>query len=185
MICGIGVVDIEVNKFDPLFLKWKTLIERCFSTKRKESYQGCTVCNEWLVFSKFKDWAENLDWVDKQIDKDIINPGNMHYSPDNCVMVSRRLNVMFQRKRNKTGLPRGVTKTKLKGKCYRAQCDSKYVGQFFTLKEASDAYWSAFCSMILDEVAIINDDRLKSALLNWVDDIKWHLDRGVEFTKLD
>ena len=72
------------------------MMRRCYSDschKVQPTYKGCEVCDDWLVFSSFKRWMENQDWSGKQLDKDLLIPGNKIYSPDACSFVSKQLNM--------------------------------------------------------------------------------------------
>ena len=79
----------------PLYEAWKGMLRRCYSKKlhaRNPTYIGCSVAHEWLSFSAFRSWALTQDHEGKQLDKDILIPGNKVYSPDTCVFVPRELN---------------------------------------------------------------------------------------------
>lgn len=79
----------------PVYEVWMGMLKRCYSNKvqaKHLTYEGCTVCDEWLTFSNFKSWMEKQDWQGKQIDKDILFQGNKIYSPATCVFVSRTVN---------------------------------------------------------------------------------------------
>ena len=71
------------------------MLARCYSAKFQEhcpTYTGCTVAEDWLKFSNFKDWMEKQQWEGKQLDKDILFEGNKVYGPDTCVFVSPMVN---------------------------------------------------------------------------------------------
>ena len=79
----------------PYYRTWKDMIRRCYSTKyydKRPTYEGCSVADEWLVFSKFKAWMETQDWEGNQLDKDILLQGNRIYSKDTCAFVSGSVN---------------------------------------------------------------------------------------------
>lgn len=74
---------------------WKAMLERCYSEslkRRRPSYIGCTVCEEWLLFSNFKVWMETQDWKGNQLDKDLLIEHNKVYSPETCLFLSREVN---------------------------------------------------------------------------------------------
>lgn len=92
LVCGVGINDATYSVYRykgsagsqkriwacPFYRTWGTMLGRCYSDKFHEqnpTYVGCTVCDEWLTFSKFKAWMETQDWKDKQLDKDILVPG--------------------------------------------------------------------------------------------------------------
>ena len=91
------------------------MLERCYSKHldRKPTYEGVTVCDDWLVFSNFKIWMEKQDWKGKDLDKDIIDPTSKLYSPDTCAFVPRYINTLLNTKQRLRGeYPLGVHKRK-------------------------------------------------------------------------
>lgn len=67
------------------------------------------------------------------LDKDILYPGNKEYSPEKCLLVPQRINMLFMNKPNKRGLPNGI----IKYPCgYLAKYNQKELGIFPTLEEA-------------------------------------------------
>lgn len=82
----------------PYYLKWKDMIIRCYSKReqsRHPTYKGCTVCEEWLLFSNFRKWMVTQDWKNKQLDKDLLFQGNKIYSPSTCVFLHRKVNTFI------------------------------------------------------------------------------------------
>ena len=109
LVQGVGVNDADYNVKEhaivdgkdkivwvcPFYQTWERMLERCYSEKlhkKRASYKGCKVCDEWLIFSNFKRWMETQDWQGKQLDKDLLVEGNKVYSPDTCIFVHRRVN---------------------------------------------------------------------------------------------
>lgn len=112
LLFGVGVNDagytvrkrgkgIERNKIVwscPFYDRWFGMMSRCYcqSTQaRNPAYIGCSVCPEWHRLSGFREWMQDQDWRDKQLDKDIIFAGNKIYSPETCCFVSRSLNAFL------------------------------------------------------------------------------------------
>ncbi|HBT0444871.1 TPA: hypothetical protein MA058_003527 [Klebsiella pneumoniae] len=82
----------------PFYKIWCLMLARCYSKAYKKSYKydySPKVCEEWLIFSNFKTWMDTQDWIGKQLDKDILVPGNKEYSPTSCVFVTQELNKFF------------------------------------------------------------------------------------------
>lgn len=132
----------------PYYSRWQAMLQRCYCEKlhkRFPTYIGCTVCSEWLHFSKFKAWMEQQDWMDKVLDKDLIGDGKT-YSAETCCFISSNLNkFMNTRKASRGELPIGVWFDKNSGK-YRAQCGnpltgkSVKLGHFLTVDAAFQAW---------------------------------------------
>jgi hypothetical protein len=134
----------------PYYKVWKPLIQRCYSDKYQKdhpTYKDCTVCEEWLTFSNFKDWMEQQDWQDKELDKDLAGDSKT-YSPETCKFISRELNLFLTDvKRKENGLPTGVHIKKGKtSKIYAAQCNNPqhkrtcHIGYFESPNKAEIAY---------------------------------------------
>lgn len=79
----------------PFYRTWVDMLHRCYSEKfhlNNQTYKDCSVCEEWLIFSKFKKWMETQEWEDKQLDKDLLKEGNKVYCPEYCIFVDRKIN---------------------------------------------------------------------------------------------
>ena len=93
-----------------LYSLYNGIKSRCFYSKHKEfkNYggRGITLCNEWLNFNDFKEWAlangynDNLTIERKDV--------NRNYCPENCVWITRK-----QQALNKTTTVRVPYKNKL------------------------------------------------------------------------
>lgn len=158
IIFGIGINDADYaitpgsknRKRCKYFSTWSGMISRCYSEKtqsRNPTYIGCTVCAEWLRFSTFKAWMEQQDWEGRELDKDILFPGNKVYSPDTCVFVTRAINsFMGYGVRSGRSLPQGVSFHKIHKK-YISSCGEngklKFLGYYETAEEAHEV-WLAY-----------------------------------------
>lgn len=153
---GIGIVGLEVttdSNGKPLdsYTCWSDMLRRCYSEKYKKglpTYEGVTVCDEWLFYPNFKKWYdENYYEIEGQrmeLDKDILHKGNKVYSPNTCIFVPHNINSMITKRSNYRGkYPIGVTKS---GKKYNANMsggsrDSKvFLGGHDTPEIAFQAY---------------------------------------------
>lgn len=103
---------------------WHGMIARCYCKKflkKRPSYEGCTVCEEWHNFQNFADWYyENYpkDGVSYELDKDIKLKGNRIYSPETCIFATRKENT-----------------TQARAKRYRLLSPSGDIVEVYNLKE--------------------------------------------------
>jgi hypothetical protein len=77
-----------------LYVVWKNMKARCHNPKatRFDRYggRGITVCDEWLTFVPFRDWALAHGYTD-DLTIDRINDDG-HYEPANCRWVPKSEN---------------------------------------------------------------------------------------------
>lgn len=131
------------KKTCPYYRVWRNMVVRCYSG-RYSAYEGCSVCEEWLYFTRFRTWMETQDWKGKELDKDLLIENNKEYGPNACLFVTRDVNVFAIGKSASRGdLPQGVTLNKY-GR-YIAQGikengDHGYLGSFKTADEAHAAW---------------------------------------------
>ena len=122
LVYGIGINDADYNiqsKISgknvrcPYYRKWTNMLNRCYSDKPHDKYPtyiGCTVCDEWLTFSNFKEWMIKQDWKGMHLDKDIKINGNKTYSPETCVFIPHEINsLMLDCAASRGALPLGVS----------------------------------------------------------------------------
>lgn len=125
------------------YLRWGAMMHRCYSSSenRDPSYLGCTVCEEWHSYERFRIWfSEN--YVDGYaLDKDLLIPGNKVYSPQTCCFLPPEINTIFKGTPVKRDLPRGIRKTKVGNYEARLGCYGRVmnVGTFTTIQEAVNA----------------------------------------------
>lgn len=113
IIFGVGVNDLPNESKTYAYVVWRSMIARCYSEKelqKNPAYEGCTVCEEWTLFSNFKKWFIDTYKDGCQLDKDIIKKGNKTYCPEFCCWVPRRVNVLLtNRRRFRGNEPVGVS----------------------------------------------------------------------------
>ncbi|CAL9956946.1 HNH endonuclease [Vibrio phage K63] len=189
LVCGVGVNDAKykVNKYQmvngkqvsvwvcPFYHRWKSMLRRCYSDschKVQPTYKGCEVCDDWLVFSNFKRWMENQDWSGKQLDKDLLIPGNKIYSPDACVFVSKQLNMFTTDSAASRGdYPIGVFFNGREEKI-QSQCRNPFTGKqenlgFFDCEIKAHKEWLKRKHQLACELAKHqSDERLSLALMS-------------------
>ena len=161
LVFGVGINDAnydiqkENGKLCSYYETWRNMLRRCYSTKfqaNNPTYEGCTVCDEWLTFSNFKSWMEQQDWKDKQLDKDLLIYKNKVYSPVTCCFIAKEINVVLTcvGAVTKGNYPFGVYYHKRDRKFY-AQCSGEYLGMFNTPFAAHEK-WQEYKLKRLEEL---------------------------------
>ena len=157
----------------PYYSAWTNMLERVFDTKyhaRYPTYIGTSVCDEWKYFMNFRSWMMAQDWRDKHLDKDIIVPGNKHYSPETCAFVDGQMNnLLLDHASSRGKYPIGVSYHK-RDKKYRAAMrmngNLRTLGYFDTPEEANLVYRKEK-SRHVRHVALtqVDDPRVRAGLL--------------------
>tara|TARA_R110000782_G_scaffold74431_1_gene148689 strand:+ start:153 stop:785 length:633 start_codon:yes stop_codon:yes gene_type:complete len=156
----------------PFYIRWYAMIRRCYSAKNLESYptyNGCSVSNEWLVFSNFKAWMITQDWKEKQLDKDILITGNKIYSSGTCIFVPDFINTILNDSRaNRGALPIGVDFDKRRCK-FRSRVNISgkevLIGYYTAAQAAKEAYIKAKCKNIINVAYSVDNIVIKDALI--------------------
>ena len=187
LVYGVGVNDsatsiatyskIEGKRVQtwtcPFYSVWSGILYRCYgSSKRQGCYESSNVCDEWLVFSNFRNWMEKQNWKGMQLDKDLLTVGNVKYSPSTCIFVHPIVNKFPQdsswRDSNKLI---GCYLSKDNGK-YRALCQNpftnkqEHLGYYLTELQAHLAWKTRKHELacMLAESEYVDDPRVAEAL---------------------
>lgn len=157
---------------------WLTMLLRCYNKDKQEfhkAYYGkCTVCEEWYNFQTFAEWYEKHEYTVNErlhIDKDILDPTCKRYSPETCMLVPQKINMLFMNKYNKYGLPNGIRKI---SNGYEARFNATLVGKGNTVEETYEYYAKAKEKRIrelAEEYIEIIPKYIYNALLNYKVDI--------------
>lgn len=169
-----------MNKTEEMAVKrtWFRMKARCYNWsthKRKPSYIGCTVADEWMRYENFREWMISQDWKGNHLDKDIIKPGNKVYSPETCCFVPIAINNILNKRRAGRGkYPIGVSYDKKKSK-YMAQM-KRYgkkinLGWFKNEADASAEYKKAKKQYLIDVADSLVDARVKAGLLRHANNV--------------
>lgn len=172
---GVGKYTEKINNnknIDPKYTAWISMLNRCYRDKdRFPAYYGkCEICEEWQNYQNFAKWYEENEYTCEgrlHIDKDILHPNCNLYSPDNCLLVPQRINMLFLNKPNKRGLPNGISKTP---NGYSANYNKQILGTYQTLQEAYSKYADAketTIKMVAEEYKEIIPNRVYLALCNY------------------
>lgn len=179
-VYGIGLNDSEVpvtsrikgkQVSDPVYAVWYSMLERCYSAKlhaKRPNYTDCTVDPDWLFYSVFREWMLEQEWEGKDLDKDIIEPGNKHYCPDACCFVTPQLNKLLNDHAAERGeWPIGVNFHKASGK-FVAQINRNgkrvYIGVYTDPEQASAMYVMHKMPIIADAARNQGDPRVAAGL---------------------
>lgn len=182
LVCGVGVNDADYvvhskgpdgkRRMCPYYCAWQHMLTRAYCLKRHAthpSYIGVTVCEEWHSFMAFRAWMEAQDWEGKQLDKDIIVPGNKVYSPATCAFVSSQINTLLIDSAASRGKwPIGVTWSKREEK-FRAHIREngrlRQLGYFTTPEAAHRAWRKEKLRIVRTAARECDDPRVSAGLL--------------------
>ena len=183
LVCGWGINDADYTVkpmingkqvWCPFYRAWVDMLTRCYSTKfqaKHLTYEGCSVCDEWLTFSNFKAWMETQDWEGKQLDKDLLVKWNKVYSPGTCVFLSASINSFIPEHESVRGTyPIGVCWSS-QNKKYKAGIGDRMgsnitLGYFDTPEEAHKAWLTAKLEQAKILAAEQSDPRVAKALVD-------------------
>lgn len=151
LIFGVGINDLQNTKGTSFYKAWFSMLTRCYNkqlqiTKHK-SYVDCSVCEEWLTLSNFKEWFENPENGYRDgyhLDKDILVKGNRIYSPETCCFVPNEINSLFTKSNALRGkYPIGVIVSPYNKFIAKLSGQRTYLGSYDTPEEAFNAYKQA------------------------------------------
>lgn len=159
LIHGKGINDLprgtcSVNrKMLPFYETWTHMLARCYKPSRP-TYQDCTVCDEWLTLSVFKEWYDANYIEGYELDKDLLVKGNKVYSPQTCCFIPQELNtLLLDSAANRGKYPIGVSKSGNKFKArLRKYNEPVHIGTFTCVEDASNAYQEAKKAHVLEVV---------------------------------
>ena len=155
------------------------MLERCYCPyclNKRPTYIDCYVCEEWHNLQNFGKWFEEnyyeIEGEKMNLDKDILFKGNKIYSPNTCIFVSEKINLLFTKCDIRRGkYPIGVHWDKKSNK-FVAQCQildkennkkQIWLGYYDTIEEAFLVY-KQFKEKYIKEVADEYKDLIPSKL---------------------
>ena len=177
----IGVGKYSHKLYPNIYKIWEDMMKRCYSKnfhKKRPTYVDCEVCEEWHNFQNFAKWYEEnyyeIEGQKMHLDKDILFKGNKIYSPQTCIFVPQRINVLFVKRNSLRGdLPVGVFWNK-KNKKFQAQCQTYekhyYLGLYNKPFEAFTVYKNFkenYIKQIADEYKNLIPTKLYEALYKY------------------
>lgn len=184
LVYGVGINDADYAVYLRIngkivvcrfYRVWKDMLARCYDDKRQSrhpTYIGCTVCDEWHIFSNFKRWMEKQDWQGKELDKDILYQGNKVYSAKSCRFVDKLTNGFLNDHNAARGdWPIGAHLRK-DGK-FQSQCSNpfsrkrEFLGYFTCQRRAHEAWRRRKHELACQLADLQTDERVALALKSW------------------
>lgn len=107
LLYGKAVND-RVGPESKLFRIWKAMWQR---VETHSAYTDVSICRDWRLYSNFEKWALNNGYeYGLQLDKDLLSPSGVMYSPFTCCFISSALNkaLVVSKGSAYRGLPLGV-----------------------------------------------------------------------------
>lgn len=154
---GIGKHKVkEKGKQIKTYKVWLKMLQRCYDPyylNEHPTYRDCYVCEEWHNLQNFGEWWEynvyNCNNEKICLDKDILVKGNKVYSPETCIIVPERINLLFVKKdANRGDYPIGVDEwsNKINGdKWLKVRCSTlekrEHLG-YFPLNRPFQAFYT-------------------------------------------
>ena len=170
-----------------IYNTWVDMLRRCYEPyylNRYPSYIDCYVCEEWHNFQNFAKWYEeniyNCNNERMHLDKDILIKGNKIYSPETCIFVPERINMLFTKRQKCRGkYPIGVCymkrNNKLQSACHiikNKKKTCKFLG-YFPLNKPFQAFYAykifkeSYIKQVADEYKDSIPQKLYNALYKW------------------
>ena len=166
---------------------WVRMLQRCYDPyyiNRYPTYIDCYVCELWHCFQNFAKWYEKemyeCNGEEMHLDKDILIKRNKIYSPETCIIIPQRINVLFVKRDKMRGeYPIGVSYHKASGKL-QAGCNVfengkrkyKYLGSFspnkpFQAFYAYKQFKENYIKQVADEYKDLIPQKLYEALYKY------------------
>ena len=176
---GEGEYKVKENgKPTRIYDTWKSMLRRCYDKKYHEkypTYKDCTVSEEWHNFQNFAKWYDNNYYEIKgeimALDKDILFKHDKIYSPDTCIFVPERINLLFVKSDKSRG--KSVIGTTPKNGKYQVRCQlinpetgkskNEYLGYYETQEKAFEVY-KYYKEKNIKQVADYYKDRIPQKL---------------------
>ena len=110
LVYGVGINDSKSkirtiikgkSVLCPYYTKWCGMLRRCYMNGGYDSYKDCSVSDEWLMFTNFREWMKTKNWKGHHLDKDIMSPGNKVYCAEHCIFIDNKINRLMSKSSNK------------------------------------------------------------------------------------
>lgn len=190
---GQGKYETQKDKKKKrVYQTWMSMLQRCYDPyyiNEHLTYIDCYVCEEWHNFQNFAEWYyKNYYEVEGdrvELEKDILIKNNKIYSPQTCIFVPRRINVLFIKSNKLRGeYPIGVCENSDKKYGYKyltAQCNildenrrrkNIHLGEFplnkpFQAFTAYKNFKENYIKQVADEYKDLIPEKLYNAMMNY------------------
>ena len=174
---GVGYVGGDIDYESYSFIKWKNMIQRCYSDvvhKLKPYYMDKEVCIEWQNYQNFKIWfdAHYIPDTKVDLDKDLLCKESNMYSPETCVFMTHFLNTVFEER----GIKSNIIESKDGFKVYMMILNKKQdIGVFKTKEQAYSAfieYKKKYIEELAESCKGKVQDCVYQAMLVWNDKLR-------------
>ena len=189
-VCGVGIVGTkypisEGGRNTKEYMLWQSMLKRCYSDvykKKRPTYEGCEVSNNFLHYEYFYEWCHNQIGFGNEgwhLDKDLLVKGNKVYSESTCVFIPREINQVLtkctaSRGEHLIGVYWCKTNKAFKAQVSKNKGKQKNLGLFKTETEAFNAYKVAKESFIKEQANKFKsqiDPRAYEALMSYTVEI--------------
>lgn len=145
-----------------LYSRWRDIKQRCLNPNNNNykyyGGRGIKICEEWLDFNNFRQWALNNGYSEELSIDRIDNNGD--YEPLNCRWVTQSIQCMNMRRKNTSGFI-GICKHSSDGKWYgRVKVNGK-------------CYYTGRSESIIEAVRMRNDFIIKNNLPNRLNEVQY------------
>lgn len=169
------------------YTRWHGILRRCYSEKfhnYNPCYIGCEISKEWTKLSIFKMWMESQDWVNKELDKDLLFPGNKIYGSDKCIFIPHNINSFLTYGTSKINkFPLGCHHKKSTNKFIsRIEINNKKIilGSYSNPMDAHRAWQRQKIKSINEFISTENDSRLNQALTRISNNLLYDYNNNLE-----
>ena len=185
-VYGVGVIgDKYPSKVNGVLTKeyklWTSMLVRCYSDnskKRRPTYEGCEVSNNFKSYEYFYEWCHKqigFGVEGFELDKDLLIKGNKVYSEDSCVFIPTEINSLLVKRENMRGkyligVCWSKTANAFVSRVSRNKGMQEHLGVFNTELEAFNAYKQAKEAFIKEQAENWKgeiDERAYNALMNY------------------
>ena len=174
-VYGVGVLGAKypsrVNGVKTKeYVLWYNMLQRCYSDfykKKRPTYEGCEVSENFMHYEYFYEWCINQIGFDNEgwhLDKDLLIKGNKVYSESTCVFIPSEINSLLikcdaSRGEHLIGVCWNKTNKVFMAQVGKNKGRQEYLGSFKTEIESFNAY------------KIAKESYLKGLATKWKDKI--------------